>query len=49
MWFAGHEVRRHTGKSDGEIIEALEVGIWKCNSIKDQRYLLTCIEARREL
>jgi hypothetical protein len=49
VWLAGNEVRRHTGKSDGEIIEALEFGIWKGNPIKDQRYLLTCIEALRKL
>ena len=49
MWPAGNEVRRDTGKRDGEIVEALELGIRKGNPVKDQRYLLTCIEASRKL
>ena len=40
MWLAGNEVGRHTGKRDGEIVEALEFGIWKGNPVKDQGNLL---------
>jgi hypothetical protein len=42
---ARHEVGRHTRKRNGQIVEAFELGIWKSNTVKDQRDLLTCIEA----
>src|SRR5271170_4125733 len=38
-----NKVRRHTGKRYGEIVEALEFGIWKGNPVKDQSDLLTGI------
>jgi hypothetical protein len=49
VWLARNEVSRHTGKRDGEIVEALEFGIWKGNSVKNQRDLLTSVEAPGEL
>jgi hypothetical protein len=49
MWLARNEVSRHTGKRNGEIVKALEFGIWKGDPVKDQRDLLTRVEAAGEL
>ena len=49
MRLAGNKIRRHTRKRDGKIIKALEFGVWKEHFVKNQRDLLTCIEASRKL
>src|SRR5277367_6549063 len=46
---ARNKIGRHTGKRNGEIVEALEFGIRKGNPVKDQSDLLTGIEAPGKL